>query len=198
MRRILLFVEDFGHEEFIKFLLTRMAREHEVKIEISFRSATGGRGKMLTELRQFMNHLRRDIESLPDLIIVATDSNCSRYLKRKQEVDQKVPQDIRNLIIYAIPDPHIERWLLLDSSAFKAALGEGCRKPPSKCERDHYKILLLEAIRNAGRSPVIDGMEHAEDIVNNMDLGHLEREDKSLGKFLKDLQSRFREWSRGQ
>jgi hypothetical protein len=195
MHRILLFVEDFGHEEFIKTLLRRMAREQVIEVEIISRSATGGRGKMLTELEQFMNRLGRDPKSLPDLIIVATDGNCKKYLKRKQEVDQIIPQEIKSRTVCAIPDPHIERWLLLDSSAFRVALGKGCSKPPKKCERDRYKTMLIEAIQNTGRSPLIGGIEHAEAIVNSMDLDRMEREDKSLGKFLKDLQSKFREWS---
>ena len=51
-------------------------------------------------------------------------------------------------VIYAIPDPHIERWLLLDSAAFKKVLDKGCSAPTQKCERGLYKRLLLQAVRN--------------------------------------------------
>lgn len=99
-------------------------------------------------------------------------------------------------MIYAIPDPHIERWLLLDSAAFKKVLGKGCAAPGQKCERDLYKRLLIAAIRDAGREPLFDGVEYAEALVNAMDLDYLERTEESLGRLLKELRHKFQEWER--
>ena len=98
-------------------------------------------------------------------------------------------------VIYAIPDPHIERWLLLDSGAFKTVLGKGCPAPDQKCERDRYKYLLLEAIRGAGITPLLGGIEHAEDLVKAMDLQYLEQADDSLGRLLKALHDKFKGWT---
>ena len=100
----------------------------------------------------------------------------------------------KDITICAIPDPHIERWLLLDSSAFKTVLGKGCDAPNQKCSRDRYKQLLIEAMKNADVSPLLGGIEHAEDIVNAMDLVKMELADPSLGKFLKELKSKFNVW----
>ena len=36
-------------------------------------------------------------------------------------------------IVKAIPEPHIERWLLLDGAASRAAVGKGCQAPDLKC-----------------------------------------------------------------
>ncbi|MCW5968029.1 MAG: hypothetical protein KIT57_05915 [Blastocatellales bacterium] len=91
-------------------------------------------------------------------------------------------------MICAVPDPHLERWLLIDSGAFKKVLGKGCQAPDQKCERDRYKKLLLNAICNAGRTPLIGGLEHTEDIVNAMDLANLKMVDDSFGKLLKALE----------
>jgi len=195
MHRVLLFVEDFGHEAFIKALLQRMATESGVELNISSRSATGGRGRVLRELQQFVKEIERRPSELPDLMIVATDANCSKYAMRRDEVDQRLTESIKDLTVCAIPEPHIERWLLLDSAAFKAALGKGCETPPEKCERDLYKRLLIKAIKDAGLSPLIGGLEHTEDIVNNLDLNHLERADKSLGSLIKELKRRIKAWS---
>jgi hypothetical protein len=133
---------------------------------------------------------------VPDLLIVGTDGDCKSVLKRKQEVDQ-VTAGFKAPVICAIPDPHIERWLLLDSAAFKAVLGKGCDAPDQKCERDRYKRLLMKAIHNAGLTPLLGGIEHAEDIVNHLNLSQLEKSDASFGRFLKAVRDKFKEWGQG-
>ena len=84
---------------------------------------------------------------------------------------------------------------MLDSAAFKSVLGKGCDAPDQKCSKDRYKKLLLDAMQNAGITPPLGGMEYAEDIVNAMNLQRIEQVDSSFGKFLKDLQNKFKEWS---
>ena len=194
MLSIVLFAEDYGHEEFVKALVERLSRESDVPVKITPRNASGGHGKVVTEFQIFLRDLEHAREGLPDLLIVATDANCKRYAKRRREID-KINDKFRNFTVYAIPDPHIERWLLLDSAAFKTVLGKGCDKPDKKCSRDRYKELLLKAMRSAGVVPPLGGIEYAEDIVNAMDLQRMENANASFGKFLKDLQNKFKEWS---
>jgi len=194
MRRIVLFVEDYGHEEFIRALIERLAREHGVSLKIVPRNVRGGYGKVITELRSYLRDLEREREDLPDLLVVSTDANCNGYAKRKREVDE-INDKFKEFTLCAIPDPHIERWLLLDSAAFKSVLGKGCKAPDQKCSRDRYKHLLLEAMQNAGVLPPLGGVEYAEEIINAMDLQRMETVNASFGKFLKDLQNKFREWS---
>jgi hypothetical protein len=194
MRRIVLFVEDYGHEEFIRALIERLAREHGVSLKIVPRNVRGGYGKVITELRAYLRDLEREREDLPNLLVVSTDANCNGYAKRKREVDE-INDKFKEFTLCAIPDPHIERWLLLDSAAFKSVLGKGCKAPDQKCSRDRYKHLLLEAMQNAGVLPPLGGVEYAEEIINAMDLQRMENVNASFGKFLKDLQNKFREWS---
>ncbi len=195
MRNIVLFTEDYGHEEFLKALVERLSRENNVPIKITPRNARGGFGKVVTEFQIFLRDLEHTREGLPDLLIVATDANCRTYAKRRREIE-KINDKFKAFTIYAIPDPHIERWLLLDSAAFKTVLGKGCDKPDQKCSRDRFKQLLLKAMRNAGVIPPLGGVEYAEDIVNAMDLQRMEKANASFGKFLKDLQNKFREWNK--
>jgi hypothetical protein len=108
----------------------------------------------------------------------------------------EVTKKFQGSIVYAIPDPHIERWLLLDSAAFKKVLGRGCSAPVQKCERSLYKRILIESVHNAGRIPIANGMEYAELLVDAMDLDKLERAEDSLGRFLKALRQQFQEWVR--
>lgn len=194
MRRIVLFVEDYGHETFINTLVKRLACENGIEVKIENRNVRGGYGKVITEYQSYLRDLRREMDRLPDLLIAATDANCKGYLERRREIEE-TNKEFKNFTVYAIPDPHIERWLLLDSAAFKSVLGKGCDAPDQKCSKDRYKKLLLEAIQNAGVTPPLGGMEYAEDLVNTMNLQRMEQADASFGKFLKDLQNKFKEWS---
>jgi hypothetical protein len=50
-------------------------------------------------------------------------------------------------------------------------------------------------MQNAGVIPPLGGVEYTEDIINAMDLQRMENVNVSFGKFLKDLQGKFKEWS---
>ena len=193
MRNINLFVEDVAHEDFLTALLLRLANMYNIKINIKASSVRGGYGKVTKELKQYLRDLQHNNEDLPDLIIVGTDSNCKGLSEREAEINQ-VPSDFGDLVISMIPEPHIERWLLLDSAAFKTVYGKGCPPPDRKCERRRFKRLLLQAIRDATTAAPIDGTERVEELVNAMDLQHLEQRDRSIRRFLTALQRQFRIW----
>lgn len=193
MPRVVLFVEDFAHEVLLKALLLRLAADQGVSITVDIRTARGGRGRVLSSLAIYLREIERGQQLSPDLLVVGTDGNCQGFLTRKQEIEEKTAGHAVP-VICAIPDPHIERWLLLDAAAFKSVLGKGCQAPDQKCERDRYKKLLLDAIREAGTMPLLGGIEHAEDIVQKMNLPNVERQDDSLGKFLKAVRDKFKEW----
>lgn len=195
MRNVTMFVEDHGHEAVLKALIHRLARQYHVSVNIIIRTARGGHGRVLSTLKEYISDLKNDQESTSDLLVIATDGNCTGYLERKQEID-KVMRGFAGSVIYAIPDPHVERWLLLDSVAFKRVLGKGCSAPGQKCDRGQYKRLLLDAVRLAGINPPLGGIEYAEDLVNEMDLERLERSEESLGKFLKPLRQHLQSWQR--
>lgn len=165
MRKIGLFVEDRGHAVFLETLVQRLANQYQIPVLTRLGSAKGGYGKMVSKLKEYINDLQSDQEELPDLLIVATDGNCKGYSERKQEIDSAT-KSFHGRIIYAIPDPHIERWLLLDSVAFKKVLGKGCSAPIQKCERNLYKRLLLDAVRKTGVNPPLGGIEYTEDLVH--------------------------------
>ncbi|MCF6289827.1 MAG: DUF4276 family protein [Desulfobacterales bacterium] len=194
MRRIILFVEDYGHEAFITSVIQRFAKEQDKAVKIIPLSARGGHGKAVAELKSYLRELRNDRVGFPDLLVVATDANCRGYQDRKKEIDD-VTADLQNILISAIPDPHIERWLLLDSAAFKSVMGKGCDAPDHKCERGRYKKILMDAMLQAGVHPSLGGIEFAEDIVNAMDFERMEQADPSLGQFLKSIRNKFKEWA---
>lgn len=188
MPKAVLFVEDYGHAAFLVPVVRRIAEEAGVDAEIDCRSAQGGKGKALSELKDFLQELASGTRlGVPELLVVAIDANCKGCGKKLREINECVPGQFRSFAVYAIPDPHIERWLLLDSQAFKRILGTGCKAPKEKCEKDRYKNLLAEAVQQAGVNPLIGGLEHAKDIVQEMDLGRACKADPSFEKFVSEL-----------
>lgn len=190
-KAIAAFVEDFAHHQVIGALIDRIATEQGIGVRVEWRNAWHGHGQVVRELKEYLRDLERQ-GNPPDLLVIGTDANCRGLSERTRQIpvdDSPVPA------VLAIPDPHIERWLLLDGAAFKAALGHGCRAPDRKCARARYKQALIEAISGAGLTPSLGGIEFAQDIVQAMNLERAASADPSLRRFLDDLRSVLR--SRG-
>lgn len=191
MREVALFVEDDAHQQFIGALVRRIAAEFNIVVRLDWRSAVGGYGRVVAELAEYMHDLRRQGGPWPDVIVVATDANCKGLNQRTKEVGHL---DAPAPMILAIPEPHIERWLLLDGAAFKAVFGTGCDAPDQKCDRGRYKQQLIEAIHAAGTVPLLGGIEYAEDIVKEMRIDRASRLDRSFKRFVEDLRDTFQGW----
>ena len=195
MPEVLLFGEDIGHEVVVKAIIERVAADLRIAVRVKVRSSRGGYGRMQAELESFVRDLVRQPVGRTDLLVLATDANC---VGRRKREEQLVPilRPLEGLLptVMAIPDPHIERWLLIDSQAFKAALGRGCNAPATKCQRDLYKDLLAKAVSDAGVRPYIGGIEHAEEIVKAMDIRRMRQVEESFGRLIDDLEGAFAAW----
>lgn len=192
MRRIALFGEDYAHRQVIDALVRRLACEFDIPVNLDWRRASGGHGRVVDELDCYLRDLTNQRSPYPDLIVVCTDANCRGLSERLRELQTDVAPAP---LAFAIPDPHIERWLLLDGAAFRVVFGRGCDAPDQKCDRDRYKQLLAQAIRDAGIVPAIGGVEFAEDLVKQMDIERAMGTDSSLRRFVEDVRSSFRQWS---
>ncbi|MEZ5354782.1 MAG: hypothetical protein R2762_19285 [Bryobacteraceae bacterium] len=195
MHRIVVFCEDSFHESFSRAILNRFASEYAIEIEVQFLSARGGLPKLHGELRQFLRDLNRRHGSPPDAIVVLADANCKGHAERKRlmtDALQHYPA-LAPLTVLGIPDPHIERWMLVDSDAFRSVFGRGCTLPGIECAKDRYKSLLRQEIRQSGIEPNLGGQEFAEDLVAVMNLQRADIE-PSLRLFLRDLRARFLTW----
>ncbi len=187
MPEILLFVEDSAQEAFLTALVRRMATESGApELRIRVRSAQGGFAKVLGQVEDFVRAQAKGLESSPDALLVAVDANCQGFVQRRKQVEGRTGA-LKDSFLYAIPDPHIERWFLIDSAAFKTVLGRGCSAPDQKCEKDRYKRLLNQAVLDAGVEPLLGGVEYAEEIVQNMNLLNASKQDDSFGRFLGEL-----------
>lgn len=192
IREISLFVEDTAHEKVIGTLVQRIADSHGVSVQLNWRNAVGGYSHVVGKFGDYLRDLERQ-GGYPDLIVVATDANCSGLNERVRQLERPetpVP------IVMAIPDPHVERWLLLDGEAFRQVLGHGCNAPDQKCDRDVYKQRLIRAILDAGIEPSLGGIEFAEDIVSRIDIPRAERADDSFRRFVRELSQYFQQWGR--
>ena len=190
MRDVALFGEDYAHRQIVGAPVRRLAAEIRIEARMDWRSAVHRHGRVVQEFNTYLHDLNRQ-GGRPDLIIVATDANCKGLNERSRELERpNVPVPV----IKAIPDPHIERWLLLDGAAFRAVLGRGCDAPDQKCERERYKRLLINAIYDAGIMPSLGGIEFAEDIVKYMNIDRAARSDPSLQRFVTEICQTFRQW----
>jgi len=191
MPDILLFAEDNAQEKFVGRLILRIAAEQGSTAKLRVRSGRGGFGKVLSELQRFAIACERGTEVPPEIIVVAVDANCKGLNETHQLVDERTRDVIRDRIVTAIADPHVERWLLIDGAAFREVVGHGCRAPDHKCEKGRYKRLLITAVEEAGVQPLLGGIEYAEDLAQQIDLRRAAADDLGLRRFLDALRNRF-------
>ncbi len=197
MRNVTLIGEDYGHETAIKALLDRYILEHGIVAQTAVLSCQGGMPKVHFEFGQYLDRIDKGHLDLPDLIVVATDSNCAGYTNRRKQMEKVTNRyaAIANTVAYAIPDPHVERWLLADPNAFKKAVGKGCAPLPKlKCNKDEYKDLLYKSVRETGVNPVLGGLEYAEDIMKSANLALLEQSEPSFQLTAKQIKGFLQQW----
>lgn len=188
MFEALMFVEDDAQEIFLKRLVGRLASEAGVKLTLKVRSAQGGSGWVFNHLKSYAASWKAGKETLPAGLVVAVDANCQGHTKRRDQLDAKAG-DLKPYVIHAIPDPHIERWLLLDGEAFKDVLGHGCKAPDEKCEKQRYKRLLAQAVLDAGIQPLLGGVEYAEELATKMNVQRVCDHDASFNRFVQELRT---------
>lgn len=195
------FLEDRAQENFLKAIVERVAEKEGIQfsaIEHDIRSSTGGAGQATSEFRSLLRRYGK-LKTAPfDLLIVAIDGNCKGFNEmetklRKYAEQTKYPR--MEHVVFAIPDPHIERWYLDDQKAFMEAIGLNSfpQIPKYKCKKDIYKQAIENNLQNAGISSILGGSEYGELIVKFIkDLYRLGKEDTSFGHFIDSLSSHFR------
>jgi hypothetical protein len=183
-----LFVEDHAHEALLKPLLNRVCDEQKVVPDVRVRSARGGHPRVLAELKSYLTLIARGGVEMPDLLVVAKDANCERYATARKAVLEVVESGLHSPMAVACPDPHIERWYMLDPASFKQVVGAAPVLRRRKCERAYYKHELAEAVTSAGFPPLLGGIEFAPELAREMNLEHAAA-DPSFHQFLQDFRS---------
>lgn len=192
--RIVYFLEDRGHETFLKALVNRLAVEKGLKTGEwvdDVRSASGG--KSIEAYRGFLRDItHRGVTNPFDILIVASDGNCKGYQEKKNQLlkfAERVRLSRPDTLVLAIPDPHIERWYMSDPQAFNRAFGSGILPvlPTYKCEKSYYKKIMQDAIATSSVRPLFGGYEYGERIVEEMSLYEAAKTDGSLKHFMDDF-----------
>ena len=193
-----LFVEDRAHEAFVGALVRRIAREELIEATVRIRSARGGHGRALQELRLYQTLIERRVFDVPpELIVAAIDGNCATFRRKRTEIENATRAVFEARLVAACPDPHVERWYLVDPDSFHEIVGYRPSVGRRKCERNHYKRLLADAVRRGDHPPTLGGIEFATELVDAMDLYRAGKHDSSLRTFVDDLRAKLRGLARG-
>ncbi len=201
--RILYFLEDRAQEGLVKALVERVAKEESIvpyMLTHDVRSASHG-CRVVSEFESFIRDMKEMSPADVDLLIVAIDGNCHGYRDRTKDLKRGIPtgHPLFGKIVFAVPDPHIERWYIMDQRAFK--LGVGIDRAPAmpayKCERNHYKQLLHQTLAEADISSLFGGTEYAESIVSKISsLDALFIHNGGFEAFVRGLRDAFRHLQR--
>jgi hypothetical protein len=193
---ILYFLEDIAQEGMVKALVARVFSEYSISeksLHQSVRSSRGG-SRGLLDFEEFMKDTQEARSTDIDLLVVANDGNCKGYNQKLKDLSSQVAEihPFKTKVVFAIPDPHIERWYLLDQKAFKAGVGvlAAPELPVYKCDKNYYKHLLHQFLSDSGIKTLLGGTEYAESIVAKIEnFDSLQNRDIGFDNFIKELRS---------
>lgn len=191
--RIALFCEDRGHEQFVRALVERLAREAGLRPILQAPSARGGHARALEEFRIWQrSFLRETGHGLPDLLVLCIDANCTTWNEARREIEEAIDEAVIPHHVVGCPDPHVERWYIADPACFERLVGAQPGRDREKCERHFYKR-LVEAAVVAGGTPLLTGIaDLAPDLVAGMDPYRAGKNQPSLGHFIAALRGALR------
>jgi hypothetical protein len=195
VREVRLFAEDVAHRQFFEALVRRIARECGVGVEVRTANARGGHGRVCAELIGYQRAIARMGDAVADLLLAAVDANCDGWDGARKKVAAEILPGSAVAAVVACPDPHIERWYLADPASLASALGLRVRPEARKCERDRYKVQLVDALRAAGHPVLLGGTEFAEEIVDAMDLYRAGKAEPSLGHCVGEIRGIMMGWA---
>jgi hypothetical protein len=190
--RIVFFLEDAAQESLIPNLFRRLIVEAGLDPACFRQDVLYGRGgQSLKALRNFVEDSRKHKHLNADLLVVGSDANCKGFTSRRDWVAKKTLKSVYRDVVCAIPDPHIERWYMLDMAALGAAADVQVQgaAPAYKCDKDHYKKLLRDAFQGSGIEPPLGGSEFGPSLAQKMDLYAAGKQDHGLAAFLDGARS---------
>ncbi len=186
------FLEDAGQEAIIPPLVKRLIREANKPLEdFDHRTLNARGGGSIASYRRFLEDAKRRMHLPADLLIVGSDGNCKGFATRRNEIIAVAANPPYPIVVTAVPDPHIERWYLLDPSALSKAAGvtKMPALPAHKCEKDYYKQLLRSAFIHSPVIPLLGGTEYGALVADKMDLYAASKADHGLAEFIDGVKS---------
>ena len=196
--QILYFLEDRAQEGSIKALVERVATDEHVTLHHEIRSARHGSPRAINEYKQFLADAEGFRTFEADVLVVAIDGNCSGYHKMVKRLGSYLKPDhpLSQKVVYAVPDPHIERWYIMDQKAFKKGvkLERAPNLPSYKCKKDYYKQIVNQSLKESHVGSLLGGAEYAERIIEKLEnLDALAAQDPGFGFFVDALRKQLRQ-----
>ena len=193
---VIFYLEDPAQGAFIPALTERLITEENRDIaDYSLRVLTSSGGSSIRAYKDFIKKAKRHKNLDANLLIVGSDANCNGFAKRRKQLLEAAKDMPYPHVITAIPDPHIERWYLLDSQALASAAGVAIQAVPlaAKCDKNHYKNMLKTAFANQNLFPPLGGVEYGSLVARRMDLYASGTIDHALRDFVNQVQSWLRQ-----
>ena len=183
-RTIALALEDRAHETVIRALLKRIFSDEGQDLrdwELVILSNRGG-----GSLNRAYEYAKQygDPGQACDLLVIASDANCTEFVEKRKQIEGRL-KGYPGRVALALPDPHIEHWLILDPGAFRQGVDipRGIVPPQYKCDKNYYKTELNRLLQSEGIVPQFPGgIEFAPDIIKHLDMP-LARKDTSFDEF---------------
>lgn len=193
---VIFFLEDAAQEALIPPLVDRLiAEEGKNQGDYTLRILSARGGGSIRAYKDFMKQAKKRPSLSADVLIVGSDGNCNGFAKRRSQLLQASAKAPYPLVIPAIPDPHIERWYLLDSQALANAANVPVQAVPpnAKCDKGHYKKLLRDAFARQNLFPPLGGAEYGPLVAKTMDLYVAGTLDHALRDFVDQVRSWLRQ-----
>jgi hypothetical protein len=189
--KVRIFVEDIAQETIIKRIFIRLCEENgldsnRLDVEVPYSKGGGSIKAMSDYLKDFGE------DNAGDCFVLGSDGNCKGFTKKRNMLEKNVKQShLLDKTIFAIPDPHIERWYLVDENALSNAVGERVagNPPGHKCDKGFYKNLLKSSISKTGVIPMQGGAEFGADVGNLMDFYKAGKQDQGLKYFVESVRN---------
>lgn len=193
--KIIFFLEDTAQEAFIRAMVERLIQDEGKNVKnYDLRVLTSRGGGSIRAYKDFLRQVKKRKYLDADVLIVGSDGNCNGFVKRKQQLLDASKSIPYPEVISAVPDPHIERWYLLDSQALVDAADVPVKavSPTVKCDKNHYKNLLKKAFTDQGVIPLLGGAEYGSIVAKSMDIYTAGTVDHSLRDFIDQVRSWLR------
>jgi len=188
---VIFFLEDGAQEALIPHLVERLISEESKNPDDYCLRVLLSRRRFYSAYKDFIKQVKKRASLDADVLIVGSDGNCNGFAKRRSQLLEVKGTMPYPQVIAAIPDPHIERWYLLDNQALAKAADVPVQAiPPSaKCDKSHYKKLLKDAFAKQGLFPPLGGAEYGPRVAKFMDLYLAGTLDHALRDFIDQVRA---------
>ncbi len=201
---LLYYLEDRAHWSLISSLVKRITEELgiERKVVEDVRSPNPARLRERNAIKERFRDLVGDIRKgliRFDIFIVVVDGNREGVQKRRDDFTRILRgktggEEALSKLVFAIPDPHIEKWYMMDRDAFRTATGADAPAQHliSNALKLDYKLMLKKAFIDSGIHAIGGGVEYAEDIITAIsDINKFKDLEQSCSSFVTDLREKL-------